>query len=209
MNRFWDHYRTQPPCSVHGNLECLTSNPGTTERHMTRDTGCTLGSGVICALQQRRVVGASSHFADWASFLRMSWDSRNAVIRTNQPWNFQNSACIATFFHHLSSEKNWRKHCLLSGPSPLSGITRISRSPDSFFKECVCSGASPGIRSSLVDEDSIAFEFWNWTGSNPAFTTSWIYDFRGLRRCCHGKEPNCQCRRQKRCRCDPWVKKIP
>ena len=30
-----------------------------------------------------------------------------------------------------------------------------------------------------------------------------------LPRCASGKEPTCQCRRQKRCRFDPWVGKIP
>ena len=31
----------------------------------------------------------------------------------------------------------------------------------------------------------------------------------GLPRWCNGKKSACQCRRCKRCRFDPWVKKIP
>ena len=141
-------------------------------------------------------------FSEWVEILEMLWLEQTSPETSKTVLALPHSSIFL-------QKKKWRKHCLLSGPSPLSGITHISSSPESFLKECVGSGASPGIRSSLVDEDSIAFKFWNCTGSNPAFTTGWISDFRGLWRCCSGKEPNCQCRRQKRCRVDPWVNKTP
>ena len=43
-----------------------------------------------------------------------------------------------------------------------------------------------------------------WSGTS--LVVQWLV---GFPRWCSSKEPTCQCRRHKRCRFDPWVRKIP
>ena len=60
----------------------------------------------------------------------------------------------------------------------------------------------PGIkpRSPALQVDNLPTELWG---------TRWICSKRRLPRWRSGKEPTCQCRRCKRCRFNPWVRKIP
>ena len=77
-----------------------------------------------------RAAGAWWHFGGWASGLRneileMWW------LKQTDP---DTSKTVLALSHSSSIflQKTWWKHCLLSGPFPLSGITHISSSPDNY-----------------------------------------------------------------------------
>ena len=48
-----------------------------------------------------------------------------------------------------------------------------------------------------------------YSGHMPSSGIAGSYDALGLPRWLNGEESTCQCRRRRRCRSDPWVRKIP
>ena len=65
------------------------------------------------------------------------------------------------------------------------------------------------IRQTQIDEHSSKLSRSLKTRKHQEMIIVWrLKDMRPPRWCC-GKEPSCQCRRHKRCRFDPWVRKSP
>ena len=76
---------------------------------------------------------------------------------------------------------------------PVGGIGPVACEGFLLGGTCVCVLAD-GAGSSLEGNSVSSSEFWVSMGF-PGDTS--------------GKEPTCQCRRHKRCRCNPWVERIP
>ena len=140
---------------------------------------------------------------------RMPWLS---ALRTTLP--HQRQDCGATGSFCLPSSKASR--CL---PGPLTFLVLLPLSVwfslTSLPHRWRCS-----LRSSPLRAPSSARPLWLLShvsaGEPRSVTLAWLFSWtsafpttKGVPGGTSGKEPACQCRRHKRCRFDPWVRKSP
>ena len=130
---------------------------------------------------------------------------------------------------------HWKISLLVHGSFPCAVeivchfITTISKQAEgSLLWPCLCKirrsallssflafadGHCPLLQSvySLLILPSIRKKSWKYSGSAiVTYRKKWINNIHlGFPGGASGKEPTCQCRRHKRCRFDPWVRKIP